>query len=103
MDPYRAGSYLNLALLQERNKEFASAEQNFRKSLALDPKSVNVDDSPGAILRGTKRLARAERQFRAAITLAPQGSNVRTILATFYLLQGQPDKAEQVCVKQKQP
>ncbi len=38
MDPTRAASYLNLANLQQRNKNVSGAEQNFQKAASIDPK-----------------------------------------------------------------
>ena len=40
MDTSHAASYLNLALLEEKNNDAAGAQANFEKALSLDPKSM---------------------------------------------------------------
>ncbi len=95
MDPSRSDSYLNLALLQERNKDLAAAEQNFLKAISLNPKSATAVESLGRFYVAQKRFPNAEKQFQSAIALAPQDANPRGTLANFYLSQGQADKAEQ--------
>ena len=42
IDPKRSASYSFLAELQERNKDISSAEENYRKAVSVDPKSVSA-------------------------------------------------------------
>jgi tetratricopeptide (TPR) repeat protein len=94
MDPTRSDSYLNLALLQERNKDLA-AEQNFQKAISLNPKSAGAVTALGRFYVAQKRFQDAEKQFQSAIVLAPQDASPRGTLANFYLSEGKADKAEQ--------
>ena len=96
MDATRSDTYLNLALLQERNKDFAAAEQNFQKAVSAEPKSAAAAVDLGRFYMGQNRPREAEKQFLSAIGLSPRDANLRAILANFYVSQQQPDKAEQV-------
>ena len=39
-DPGRATSYVNLAILQQRNNDLPSSERSLQKALTIDPKSL---------------------------------------------------------------
>ena len=102
MDASRANSYLNLAMLQERNKDFAAAEQNFRKAISLDPKSTAAMVLLGRFYASQKRIPEAEKQLQDAIAQEPKAAGLRANLASFYLSTGQKDKAEQTVLQAKQ-
>ncbi len=81
MNPARAVSYLNLGALQERSKNFPAAEQNFQKSMSLDPKSTGAMLGLGQIVRGREtRTRKPKKSFQAAAAAQPKDPSLR---ATF--------------------
>ncbi|MFY9689131.1 MAG: tetratricopeptide repeat protein [Candidatus Acidiferrales bacterium] len=94
MDVKRSASYVNLALLQERNNDAVDAERNLKKGLALDPKAVPAIAALGQFYEAQKRWPEAEQQFQSAIALEPNNPGLRTTLARLYLLEGRKDLAE---------
>jgi len=92
---------LTLAAVQVNAKQIAEAEENFKKAVQLDPKSVPALLALGDFYLQQHRWSDAEQQYRRAIELEPKNRPPRTALARLYLAQGQKAKAEQVVVEAK--
>jgi cellulose synthase operon protein C len=100
MDPGRSASYLNLALLQERDRDSRAAE-SFHQALSLDPKSMDAILAFGDFCATQKKWADARKEYQAAITLEPQDLRPRDSLAHLYLSKGRKEMAEEVARETK--
>jgi Tfp pilus assembly protein PilF len=81
LDPNRSDSYLNMALLQAQGQQWDAAESNYKKAIALNPKSTNALVALGNFYQLRGRFPEAERQFRQAIESAPTDPEPRGSLA----------------------
>ncbi|MGH9617286.1 MAG: tetratricopeptide repeat protein, partial [Acidobacteriaceae bacterium] len=101
--PKRAVFYQDLALLQSGDPTQASSvEDNLKKAIALDPKSVNTKLSLVSFYIKNKRWTEAEMVSRAAIATDPKSIPARVSLAQVFLSQGNQPKAEDVLRKASQ-
>lgn len=94
--------YLNRALLEERAKQFAEAEQDYKKAIAIDLKSTEPVLLLANFYARQHRFADAEAQARHAIDLSPEEPAPRGALVGLYMAQGEKDKAEQAAKDAKQ-
>jgi tetratricopeptide (TPR) repeat protein len=96
LDPNRADSYLNMALLQARGEQWEAAEANYKKAVALDPKSSNNLVALGNFYQLRGRFPEAEQQFRQAIQAAPTEPEPRASLARLFQAENKFSQAEEV-------
>jgi Tfp pilus assembly protein PilF len=97
LDPNRATFHEDFALLQSGDASKSSdVEAELKKSVALDPKSVNAKMLLAAFYIKNSRWQEAEQASRDAISTDPKSLSARAGLAEVFLKQGQPAKAEDV-------
>lgn len=97
LDPNRATFHEDLALLQSGDPtKTSSVEDEFKKSIALDPKSMNARLLLVAFYIKNSRWPEAEQVSRDAVATDPKSISARTGLAEVFLKQGNQSKAEEV-------
>jgi tetratricopeptide (TPR) repeat protein len=97
LDPDRAIFHEDLALLQVGDPtKIASVEDELKKAVALDPRSVNAKLLLGAFYMKNSRWPEAELTSRSAIATDPKSLSARESLAQVFLRQGNQAKAEEV-------
>jgi tetratricopeptide (TPR) repeat protein len=97
LDPDRATFHEDLALLQTGDPtKIASVEEELKKAVALDPKSVNAKLLLAAFYMTNSRWPDAELASRSAIATDPKSLSARESLAQVFLKQGNQAKAEEV-------
>lgn len=95
--PQRSGFYDNLATIQSQDpSQMAEAESNFKKAVAVDPKSVDALLKLSSFYAANQRMAEAEQAARQAITVDPKNLGARNNLAHVYLAEGNTAQAESV-------
>ncbi|MGA2888179.1 MAG: tetratricopeptide repeat protein [Terracidiphilus sp.] len=95
--PNEATLHETLALLESGDStQSASVEDELKKSIALDPKSVNAKLLLGAFYAKSSRWPDAEKACRDAITTDPKNLSAREGLAQVFVKQGELAKAEDV-------
>ena len=84
--PDRAAFHEDLAILQENDpSKVQSVEDNLKKAIALDPKSVNARLSLASFYTKNNRWPEAEQLSQDAITANPKSVAAREALAQIYL------------------
>lgn len=97
LDPNRAAFHDDMALLQSGDPTKASTvEEEMKKSVALDPKSVNAKLLLVAFYIKNSRWPEAEQVSRDAVAADPKSLPARAALADVFLKQGNQAKAEEV-------
>ncbi len=97
LDPNRAAFYDDLALLQEGNPaKTSSVEEELKKAVALDPKSVNAKLLLAGFYAHNSNWAEAEQVSRDAIATDPKSIAARQDLAELFLKQGNQAQAVEV-------
>lgn len=97
LDPTRAAFHDNLAfLLSSEPSNAAATEEELKKAIALDPKSVNPKILLMAFYARTNRLPEAEQIGWSAVAADPKSLPVRENLAEVILKEGDQSRAEQV-------
>ncbi len=97
LDPARAVFHEDLALLQAGDPANASVvEVELKKSVQLDPKSVNAKLLLASFYIKNGRWPEAEQSSRDAMATDPKSLSARGSLAGVYLRQGNQAKAEEV-------
>ena len=97
LDPNRATFHEDLALLQVGDPtKTSSVEDELKKSVALDPKSVNAKLLLAAFYVKNSRWQEAEQVSRDAVATDPKSLSARAGLAEVFLKQGNQAKAEEV-------
>jgi len=97
LEPNRAAFHEDLALLQAGDPTKASSvEDELKKSIALDPKSVNDKLLLAAFYITSSRWPEAEQASLDAIATDSKNISARASLAQVYVKQGNQAKAEQV-------
>src|SRR6185312_13537165 len=71
LNPNFAEARMNLAALSLNNRDYATAEENFRQVLKLQPKNFEASIGLGVALRGNKKIDEAEKQYNDARGLDP--------------------------------
>lgn len=97
-----APKYLNRALLEERAKQLGEAEEDYKKAIAVDPKSAAPVLALQAFYARQHRFSDAEAEAQHAIGIAPKDPQPRAALVGLYLAQNETDKAEQAAKDAKQ-
>ena len=92
----RAAYQVALGTLAFREGDTKSAAANFKRALALDPKSPDALEAMGALLAMQQDLKGAGENFKAAAALSPMRSARRMVYARFQLQAGEPDAARQI-------
>src|ERR1039458_6803769 len=94
--PNEATLHEILALLEVGDvAQGASVEDELKKAVALDPKSVNAKLLLAAFYAKNSRWPEAEQMCRNAIATDPKNLTARESLAQIYLKQGNQPKAEE--------
>jgi tetratricopeptide (TPR) repeat protein len=97
LEPSRATFHEDLALLQTGDPTKASSvEDELKKSVALDPKSVNAKLLLAAFYIKNNRWPEAEQLSRDAIAADPKSLSARAALAQVFLKQSDQANAEEV-------
>ncbi|HEY1901970.1 MAG TPA: tetratricopeptide repeat protein [Terracidiphilus sp.] len=97
LDPGRAAFHENLALLQSNDPSMSSSvEEELKKAVALDAKSVNAKLMLAAFYIRGSRWPEAEKACRDAISTDPKSISARAALAQVFLKQGNQAQAEQI-------
>ena len=97
IDPGRATFHEDLALLQSADTtQAASVEDELKKAVALDPKSVNAKLILAAFYARNNRLAEAEKLSWDAVATDPKSLAARANVAEVILKEGDQARAEEV-------
>ena len=97
LDPNRAAFHEDLAILESGDSDkTSSVEDELKKSVVLDPKSVNAKLLLAAFYMKYSRWPEAEQASRDAIATDPKSLPARASLAEVFLKQGNQAKAEEV-------
>jgi tetratricopeptide (TPR) repeat protein len=96
LSPNEAMLHETLALLEVGDAtQGASVEDELKKAVALDPKSVNVKLLLAGLYAKNSRWPEAEQACQNAIATDPKNLTARVSLAQIYLKQGDQTKAEE--------
>ncbi len=96
LEPSRAAFHEDLALLQAGDPtKTSSVEDELKRSIALDPKSVNAKLLLAALYLKNSRWQEAEQLSRDAVATDPKSLSARGALAQVFLKQGNQAKAEE--------
>jgi tetratricopeptide (TPR) repeat protein len=79
-----AEARMNLAALSLNNRDYVTAEENFRGVLKLQPKNFEAAIGLGVALRGNKKIDEAEAQYNAAKGLDPSQGGTYFNLGLLY-------------------
>jgi tetratricopeptide (TPR) repeat protein len=97
LEPNRAAFHEDLALLQSADPAKASSvEDELKKAVALDPKSVNAKLLLAAFYFRNSRYQEAEKINWDAVATDPKSLSARASLAQIILKQGDQPRAEEV-------
>ena len=97
LDPNRAAFHEDLALLQAAEPtKAASVEDELKKAVALDPKSVNAKLILAAFYAKNNRLTEAEKLSWDAVATDPRNLAARANVAEVILKEGDRARAEEV-------
>ena len=94
LDPKRVKSYLSLAKFYLVTKDPVKAEETYKRAIALNNNSALAHTEYGKFLVQSDRQAEAEDELRKAVEVEPNERNSQFVLASFYLVTKQLDKAE---------
>ena len=97
LDPNRAAFHEQLALLQDGDQvNAASVENEMKRAVALDPKSLNDRLFLAAFYSRNNRLQDAERVGWEAVATDPRSLAAREVVTRVILNEGDPARAELV-------
>ena len=97
LDPNRAAFHEDLALLQADDRAKGPiVEDELKKAVALDPKSLNAKVLLASLYSRNSRLQDAERVGWEAVATSPGSIAARENVATIILEEGDQARAEQV-------
>jgi tetratricopeptide (TPR) repeat protein len=97
LDPRRAAFHEDLALLQSADTtKAADVEEELKKAVALDPKSVKAKLILAAFYARNNRLADAEKVGWSAVATDPKNLPARANVAEVILKEGDQARAEEV-------
>jgi len=85
-----------LGTLAFRDNDAKTAEADFKRALALDPKSADAYESMGALQATQNDVKEAEADFKTAADLSPARSTKRMVYARFKMQSGDPATARQI-------
>ena len=97
MNPYSFEAYGMLAVVYQRQGEYAIAERNFKKALRIEPDNSDIRNNYGVLLYVTKKYTEAAKQFQRVATDVYYGYRDQVVknLGATYLKMGDRDKAIQ--------
>jgi tetratricopeptide (TPR) repeat protein len=95
LDPQRVESHLSLARFYAVTNDQAKAEETFKHAVSINNNSALAHTAYGSYLIQLNRLPDAERELAKAVEVDPSDRNARFMLASFYLVNKQIDKAEE--------
>ena len=78
--PAASQSYLNVAVIQEKNKDLAAAEESYKKAVSLDPKSTSALMALGAFLPTPETLGGRRKTIPGRDYARPAKSGARAQL-----------------------
>ena len=97
LDPNRAAFHEDLALLQSADPtKAASVEDELKKAVALDPKSVNAKLILAAFYARNNRWPRQKKSVGSAVATDPKSLAARANVAEIILKEGDQARAEEV-------
>jgi len=97
LDPNRATFHENLAILEaDDSTKTASVEEELKKSITLDPKSVSARLLLAGFYAKNGRWSEAEEASRDAIAADAKSLAARQTLAQVFLREGNQEKSEEV-------
>ena len=97
LGPDRSEFYDDLALLELHDPSLGGAvEDNLKRAVALNPKSVDAKLLQSAYYLDHNKMAEAERASRDAISADPKSLGARSSLAQIYIKEGNQAEAEKV-------
>ena len=97
LEPNRAAFHEDLALLQSADPTKASAEEDeMKKAVALDPKSVSAKLFLASFYARNNRLQEAEKTGWDAVATDPNSLSARESLAQIVLREGDRPRVEQI-------
>ena len=97
LDPNRAAFHDDMALLQSSDPAMtATVEEELKKSVALDPKSINAKLLLLAFYVKNSRWPEAEQVGHDAVAVDPKSLSARAALAEVFVKQGNQAKVEEV-------
>lgn len=99
--PNRWQSYISLAVLQARSNSDV-AEETFKKTLQLNPNSVDGLLAYSDFWISRHRLPDAEREIRAAIAADPKSTAPYSALTRLLVLENRPAEAESLLKQVRQ-
>ena len=95
INPNRVESYLSLARFYAVTGDTAKSEEVFKRAISINPNSGLAHSEYGKFLAQTGRLQESEAELLKAVEVEPQNRTSRHVLASFYLVNKQLDKAEE--------
>src|SRR5690242_16941196 len=95
LDPKRVESYLSMAKFHIANKDPQKAEEFFKRAISVNENSSLAHTEYGKFLVQFNRPAEAEVELNKAVQVGPTDRNSRFMLASYYLVTRQFDKAEE--------
>ncbi len=75
-------------------KENGKAEEIYKKAISMSPNSSLAHSEYGKFLAQQNRAQEAEAELLKSVEVGPNDRNARFVLASFYLVNRQLDKAE---------
>ena len=95
LDSSLAEAWANLALLLEKEKNWAEAEAHHRHALTLAPESSEIHANLGNLLARQQRMDEAEHEYRQALALKPDSAVAHSNLGVLQADLGHDAEAEQ--------
>jgi tetratricopeptide (TPR) repeat protein len=95
LDPKRIESYLSLARFHQVTSDPAKAEETFKQAISINSNSALAHTEYGKFLAQSNRIPEAEAELTKGVEVEPSNRNSRFVLASFYLVNKQLDKAEE--------
>jgi Flp pilus assembly protein TadD len=86
-------SLANRAMAYQLGGDFAAAERDARRAIALDPSSPNPQFGLGVIFEGRGRAEDAEEPYRRAVAIDPGHAEAAGNLAKLLILRGASGEA----------
>jgi len=93
IDPKRVESYLSMAKFYMVTREPAKAEELYKRGISVNGNSALAHTEYGKFLAQANRLGESEAELRKAVEVDPADRNAKFVLASYYLVSRQFDKA----------
>ena len=99
LDPYLSDAYGIYARILRYNWEFQKSEQNFQRSLDLDPANALATSQMAILQMNMGNFARSEQLFKRAISIDPIRATAYANLGSLYLSTERYDEADRYLLK----